>query len=232
MSNALLRVEPLDVQIRRVLLDRIMSREMLPGTNLNEAKVAAELGVSRTPLRQAFIRLEQDGFLVQEPNRGFFVAPLSSEEASEIYPILAVLESTALRSAPPTSQQLAELRTANRELAAVPDDDPSAAATLNFQWHEKLLERCTNGRLRQMLTTLRHQAFRYEVTFFSPGAARIATSLKLHRGILEALAKQDLELACERLEAHWVADLDAIVPAGREAPAAPQRPRPNRRRRS
>ena len=218
----MLRIEPLDLQIRRLLLDQILAGTIAPGTNLNEPTIAADLGVSRTPLRQAFVRLQQDGFLQLRPRRGFFVAPLSASEAAEIYPILAALESTALRAGAPTAAQIGELRRLNHRLAALPPDTPDAAVAVNLEWHDKLLERCDNRRLMQLVRTFRQQAYRYEVAFFSPGAVRLEKSVQLHEGMIEALEGDDIEEACRRLEAHWLADLDEIVPltsadAGRRA---------------
>lgn len=212
-SPAVLTVESLDRQIRRVLLDRIIAGEIPPGANLNETRLAGELGASRTPLRQALARLEQDGFLVVEPNRGFFVAPLSADEAREIYPILAALETAALRTAPPGKDDIRQLEALNRRLAGSDAGGLEAIATVNLEWHALLVARCPNQRLLTMLATLRQQAFRYEVAFFSPGAARLTTSVKLHRWILAALKRSDVEEACRRLDAHWAADLDTIVPA-------------------
>lgn len=207
-----LNVEPLDLRIRDVLLRRIVSGELAPGANLTETRLAEELGASRTPLRHALVRLEQEGFLVLEPNRGFFVAPLSEEEAHEIYPILSSLEQLALRLAPPDDARVEELRRLNAGFGATPVADLEATVRANFAWHERLLSGCSNQRLMTLIRTLRDQAYRYELAFFAPGEERLAKSVALHASILDALAGGNVDAACARLDAHWAADLDSLVP--------------------
>ena len=206
-----LQVESLDKQIRRILLDRILSGSMAPGANLNEAPLAEELEVSRTPLRQALSRLEQDGFLYTEPNRGFFVSTLSSREAEELYPILCALECLALKRSGLTLADLDRLDALNQSMSRVDPQDAEAAVHANDAWHKALLVRCSNNRLRALIATVRQQVYRYEISFFSPGAARLAKSVELHRRILDALRSEDAELACHRLEEHWQADLHSLA---------------------
>ena len=207
------KIEPLDVQIRRILLKRILAGQMPPEANLNEAELARDLGASRTPLRLALVRLEQEGFLVAKPNRGFFVAALSADEAKELYPILSVLEGMALRQSPPTEADLPELEALNQALGEIDPKHLEEAVSANFRWHEALLRRCDNDRLMTMIENLRKQVYRYEFSFFSPGRNRLRKSIELHQSILDALARGDVDLACARLDEHWKADLDALAPA-------------------
>ncbi len=207
-----LTIEPLDIRICRDLRGRVVAGELPPGMSINEARLADELGVSRTPLRQALARLEQDGFLVSRPNRGFFVATLSGDEARELYPILAALEGLAIRLAPPGEEELEMLRRLNTLLAEVDPDRPGSAVRRNFRWHEALVAGCENRRLTTMLETLRRQVYRYEISFFSPGVKRLEKSVSLHRSIMEALDAGNLAAATRRIEEHWRADLDSLAP--------------------
>ncbi len=207
-----LTIEPLDIRICRDLRRRVVAGELPPGLSINEARLADELGVSRTPLRQALARLEQDGFLVSRPNRGFFVATLSREEARELYPILAALEGLAVRLAPPGPKELEALRRLNAGLAEVDPERPDAAVRANFRWHEALVAGYESRRLTTMLETLRRQVYRYEISFFSPGAERLEKSVGLHRSIMEALEDGDLPAATRRIEEHWQTDLDSLAP--------------------
>lgn len=207
-----LQVETLDRQIGRILLDRILSGSLKPGANLNEVALAADLGVSRTPLRQALVRLDQEGFVYAESNRGFFVVPLTLAEARDLYPVLSALECLALRNAPPDTRQRKELHRLNVTLGSVDPEDTRAAVRANLAWHQALLSASGNQLLRRLLTNLRQQIYRYEISFFSPGEERLLKSVQLHESIVDALHEDDVELACLRLENHWVTDLEELAP--------------------
>src|SRR5262245_11772781 len=157
--------EPLRGEVRRRLLSGLLHGEPAPGTGIQEAALAAELGVSRTPLREALLSLEQEGFLRSEPGRGFFVPPLTIEDAREIYPVVASLEGLALRLAAPIEPDRVErLARLNDELKGA-QSDPGRALDLDRAWHALLLERSRNRRLSTAIAGLKGQAYRYEYAY-------------------------------------------------------------------
>ena len=83
--------------VYRVLRDRILKRQMHPGEKLSDLRLSAELGVSRTPIREALHQLVQDGVVVAEPNRGFFVATFTPQDLEEIFDLRCALEAYAMR---------------------------------------------------------------------------------------------------------------------------------------
>ena len=89
---------------RALLSQPILEGRLEPDSCLNEVHLADELGVSRTPLREALSRLRQTGLVLSKPNRGFFVAPLSGAEARDLYELLAVLKANALELAGPARE--------------------------------------------------------------------------------------------------------------------------------
>src|SRR6516165_11700079 len=89
---------PLREDVHAALRIRIVEGQLLPGSRLQDVQLAGELGVSRTPIREALLRLAGEGLVENDPNRGFFVAPLRREEIREIYPIVWALN--AWRSTP------------------------------------------------------------------------------------------------------------------------------------
>ena len=114
---------PLREDVRQIILDRILSGELPPGCRITESRLAAELGVSRTPLREALFNLESEGFVRSDLARGFSVAPLSVREVRESYPILQTLEVLAFRSIGQLAVTTApDLRRINKELGAVAGD--------------------------------------------------------------------------------------------------------------
>ncbi|HEU5176090.1 MAG TPA: GntR family transcriptional regulator, partial [Burkholderiales bacterium] len=88
----LVRQESLTSLVQREIERRILAGELTPGAKLNEAELAAALGVSRGPLREAFRALAQAGLVHTEKNRGVFVRQVSLEEANEIFEVRAALE--------------------------------------------------------------------------------------------------------------------------------------------
>lgn len=198
-------------QLRVTLRSEILAGRIEPGMRLVEARLAEEWGVGRTPLREALLRLTGEGFVELEANRGFSVVPLTQREAAELYPILGVLEAFALRLTPPAdATRLDVLAGINHELASCVDD-VERAVELNLRWHETLLEWCPNDTLLTEIAALRARIVRYEFSYYAPGSRRIADSCALHASILEALAAGDLEVAAERLDRQWHADLDSIA---------------------
>ena len=198
-------------QLERLVLARILDGSLPPGERLNESLLAEEFGASRTPLREALSRLHRAGLVVSRPHRGFFVADLSAGEARELYECLALLESNALELAgAPDPDRLEELDFLNDRLELV--QIGSSAIDLNTEWHQLLLSACPNRHLLELVEGVRTKVRRYEFAFFAPGPERIATSVRLHRRILDALAAGDLPTAQRALVAHWFTDLAELAP--------------------
>ena len=211
-TSEIIERQPLREQVRRVVLRRILQGELSGGANMNEAQLADDLGVSRTPVREALMQLEQEAFLVSDPGRGFFVAPMTAQEVRDLFPLIGVLESTALRWAgPPPASALKELDAINDALAGI-DEDPEAALNLNGQWHRLLVRHSNNQRLRDMIEQVRRQAYRYEYNYFMQGSVRTGTSVDLHEAITGPLNRGDVEAACDAIAEHWLADLDLMLP--------------------
>ncbi len=202
---------PLHQEVSRILRQRILHAELPPGTKLNEAKLAGELGVSRTPLREALLTLEREGFLTAAPGRGYSVAPLTGRDVRELFPLMGVLERQALAWAGvPDRRTLSALEEQNARLAEV--DEPEAALPLNAEWHRTLLGDCPNGHLLRMIEDVRAKVYRYEYHYYTAGKPRVHTSVRLHRDIIERLARNDLAAACDAVTRHWLTDLDLMLP--------------------
>src|SRR5215831_12141198 len=87
----LISKKPLREEIHALLRERIVAGRVLPGSRLPDVQLAGELGVSRTPVREALLRLVREGLVENDPHRGFFVAPLSRQEVLDTYPIVWAL---------------------------------------------------------------------------------------------------------------------------------------------
>jgi DNA-binding GntR family transcriptional regulator len=202
--------KPLREEIHALLRERIVQGKLLPGSRLPDVQLAGELGVSRTPVREALLGLVREGLVESDPNRGFFVAGLSRAEVLEIYPIVWALECLALTSSgPPSPAQIQSLRQINTEMAAAPDD-PLRRQELDVRWHQTLVAPCGNQRLIDLLADLKQLVRRYESVYMhDPSLAHV--SIRDHTEILEALANKRTKLAGRLLERHWRAGMEAIL---------------------
>jgi DNA-binding GntR family transcriptional regulator len=202
--------KPLREDVHALLRERIVKGEILPGDRLQDVQLAAELGVSRTPVREALLRLEGEGLVENDPNRGFFVARLSRKEVMEIYPIVWALECLALDSSEPlTPAQIQVLRQINAEMSAV-TADPMRRQELDLRWHQTLVESCRNERLEDVLAGLKQIVRRYECLYMSD-PARVRRSVRDHAEILDALVRKTRTLARRLLERNWRAGMESVL---------------------
>jgi DNA-binding GntR family transcriptional regulator len=207
---AIISKKPLREDIHALLRERIVKGDLLPGNRLQDVHLAAELGVSRTPVREALLRLERDGLVESDPNRGFFVAPLNRKQVAEIYPMVWTLECLALDSSrPATRPQIQALREINAEMAAV-TDDPLRRQELDLRWHQTLLETCANERLIELLAALKQIVRRYECVYMRDPAL-VRRSVRDHAEILEALVQKKSKLASRLLERSWRAGMESVL---------------------
>lgn len=127
-------------QLRRRILDNVYP----PGHQALEQALAAELGISRTPVREALIRLQKEGLVEVVPRHGMRVLPVSPSDMREIYEILSALESMAAALAAqrrPTDAELAPLEQASRDMArSLKADDLDAWAEADERFHRHLVE--------------------------------------------------------------------------------------------
>ena len=202
---------PLRREVRRVVLDRILRGEIVPGDGINESELSVDIGVSRTPLREALLGLEREGFLRSEAGRGFFASSLTADDAEDLYPILWTLEGLALASSPaPNPARMAELKRINADLARY-ERIPERALDHDRLWHDTLLAGCPKRRLVAMTDVLKDQARRYERAYMDD-SGRVFVSTRQHEEILEALEAGEREKAVRLLESNWRVSLDFLLP--------------------
>jgi len=187
--------------VRREIERRILGGELAPGSKLNEADLAGELGVSRGPVREAFRALEQAGLVRTEKNRGVFVRQVSLEEANEIYEVRAALEGLvgklAARRIRPA--QVERIRAVVKNMHAVGRArDAAAYYPLNVEFHELLVEAAGNRALQANYRRIVNELDLYRRETILRSAENIPVSTREHEAIVNAVAKGDEKLA-ERL---------------------------------
>lgn len=195
--------QPLRASISNEIQKRIATGALHAGTSLNEPALAAELGVSRTPLREALLTLEHEGLLEARPGQGWIVAPLTANVAAEVYPMVAALEILALQTSvlPKPSKRLSKLTGINARMLRATHDS-FAAQQLDDEWHKLLVADCPNGRLLDTIASLKRVVHRYEYAYMRDTGS-VPTSVREHEAIIAALRADDLERATAILQSNW-----------------------------
>lgn len=183
-----------------VLRSEIFSGRLKPGEPLRERLLAEQLGVSRTPVREALFTLQSEGLIELTPNRGATVRTITSHDIMQVYMLREVLEAYAAKEAAAsrTAEDLDALEDAHAKLARIsPDGGANQQAMADLAFHTLIAE-ATGSRMLQ--TTMGH-VLAFTVSFrsnYSYPAERSATAVEQHRGVLDAIQAQDAEVA-ERL---------------------------------
>ena len=137
-----LEIRTMSERLVDIVRDRILSGEIPPNVAIRQDTLASELKISKIPLREALARLEQDGLLVSHPNRGFFVRPMSTEEAEEVFALRLKIEpdaaARACRSATEPEKQNA-MTALQHLIVAAAAHEPSVGA-LNQAFHLALVQ--------------------------------------------------------------------------------------------
>lgn len=189
--------KPLREIVFEHLRDAIIKGTLRPGERLMEMQLADEMGVSRTPVREAIRKLELEGLVIMVPRRGAYVADLSIKDVSETFEIRSALEALAASLAAEriTAEENEEMeRILVRIGAAIEAGDFQQTVELDEQYHNLLYQASRNDRLMQILNNLREQIQRFRVTTLAmPG--RVHGVLNEHRQIAEAISERNAELA-------------------------------------
>lgn len=196
--------ELLSQKVYRILKTEIVKRNLKPGTKLLEVKIAKQMGVSRTPVREAIRELVAEGFVKMIPNQGVIVSIASIEDTQEVLQIRSVLEGLAARLATKVinGEEIKELEQYIEQMEYYANKDNALAfSKMDVEFHELILNICGNNRLIQIRKNLSDQAHRYRIRSLSiPG--RLKHSLKEHQEIVKALKRKDSEQAGRLSQKH------------------------------
>jgi DNA-binding GntR family transcriptional regulator len=186
------------------LRQEIVTAQLPPGYVLREAELAARFGVSKTPLREAFVRLEKDGFVQIAPYRSAVVAGYSRQDLREIYEVRQLLEGHCAREASVhiSAEDLAALtRVVKDSAAAFGAGDTEALTALIDEFDVLLYQQSKNSRITAMLDNIRDHVTRIgRLTVAIPG--RLGNSVQEHQAIYDAITARDGEHAEILLRQH------------------------------
>ncbi len=196
--------KPLRELVFESLREAIINGKLAPGERLMEIQMAEEMGVSRTPVREAIRKLELEGLVVMIPRKGAYVAGLSLKDIADVFEIRGALEGLAaeLASERITDTELEELE---RYLVKISEDSETGnvdkVVETDTDFHSLIYKASRNQWLSQIIGNLREQIQRFRTTSLSyPGRMKVA--VEEHRKIVEAISIRDGELARKLAQEH------------------------------
>ena len=200
--------------VARRLRDAIVRGSLAPGSQLGEAQLAGQLGVSRGPLREAMQRLVQEGLVRSEPNRGLFVVELGADDVRDIYLARAAIERAAVAAIldrDPVAST-ARLRIAHELMAAAARaGDLRALSDADLNFHQVLVEESGSPRLKRMHDTLLTES-RMCLTALETSYSAADEVVREHGGILDALAAKNRRRLDSLIRAHSADALARLIP--------------------
>ncbi|MBS0629355.1 MAG: GntR family transcriptional regulator [Verrucomicrobia bacterium] len=189
------------LKIRNWILDGTLA----PGAQIRDKDLAEQLGVSRTPIREALLRLEDEGLVQTKPNRATLVSTIDFQSAFHLYSIVWTLERLALTQAFGfiTDSHIQEMTEANeRFLQKMKRRDRIAALDADYDFHSVYVSLSENKELIKIISELKQKLKRLDLYYFDK-IKDAALSYEEHAQIIEALKTKDLHLALNAIENNW-----------------------------
>ena len=189
--------KPLRDVVFESLREGILEGKLSPGQRLMEVQLAEQLGVSRTPVREAIRKLELEGLVVMLPRKGAYVANMSLKDIIDVLEIRASLEglSAYLAAERINEEDIKKLEKIAQEFKEHADDgDVEGLLKMDVEFHECIFNATNNKKLHQLINSLWEQVYRFRVTYISDYDSSV-NIIKEHELILEAIIKGDSELA-------------------------------------
>jgi DNA-binding GntR family transcriptional regulator len=194
--------------VRETLRGAILRGQFAVGSRLIQTRIARDLGVSTTPVREAFRSLESEGLIWLDPHRGAVVRALSAEDVHDIHLLRTLLEPEAMRLAVARirPEQLAEAEALQEKLRT--ERDPGRWTDLNRRFHRVFLDASGSERLAQMLGGLHDSYAPYIVAMVVAAPDTMPLSTKEHDAILDAVRSGNADLAAELQVRHMRKTVD------------------------
>lgn len=188
-------------RIYNSLREAILENGLRPRSLVSERDLARQFRVSKTPVREALIRLAQEGFVKISPRKGIFVSPISVKELRDVFGIRSALEGLAAEEAAGRIPREALARLRKDFYAAAENKDQDRLFRLGVQLHDLIMEVCDNKRLSSIVATMRAQIARYS-RLASRLPEQAEESLRDHLRIIRALEQGDGKAARRAIEGH------------------------------
>jgi DNA-binding GntR family transcriptional regulator len=213
-SVSLLKEQAYDELKRRILND-----DYPPGSFLAERRLAQQLGMSKTPVKAALVRLELEGFVCVSPQQGIVVREFSVQEIADLYEIRTALESYTLRmiAGRVSDPQIARLRANLEALKRIAGSgDVASAVVLDAEFHVLFTRFLGNHEFLRVMEHLRQKMHRVITKVFYLNPARIDTSYEEHKAIVELVIAGNGSRAAKLIESHLEKGKQLILERGRK----------------
>jgi DNA-binding GntR family transcriptional regulator len=196
--------KPLGEIVFDYLKNAIISGELKPGERLMEISIAQQLGVSRTPVREAIRKLEKEKFIEMIPRKGAYVSSTTLKDMLEVLEVRRLIEGFAseLAAERMSDESLAELfRTHKAFLKALDDQDTDSMVALDNEFHDLIFMSAENSKLLEIQRSLSEQVMRYRLSYFNE--FRNYDELReMHEQIYDAIEKKDAKRAGDVARQH------------------------------
>jgi DNA-binding GntR family transcriptional regulator len=200
---------PIREQLYEWILGEIISGVHPVGTKLRDTDLAKASGVSRTPVREALIRLEREGYLINHLNRGFEIVAVKKETILELYSIIAELEAYALSQVERIDAKTIDTLTDLNAKFKRPGMALLDKITLDVRWHAVLLSSCPNETLVQLIQALKKKTMWFEITYMKDTES-VMISSDDHRQIVALVKKGRIAQAAAVLKLNCLRTRNAV----------------------
>ncbi|MDY2627185.1 MAG: GntR family transcriptional regulator [Lachnospiraceae bacterium] len=195
---------PLRDAVFETLREAILKGVLSPGQHLMEMQLAYQLGVSRTPVREAIRMLELEGLVNMIPRKGARVAAISEKSLCDVLEVRRALEELSVRLACTRMERddLEKLDSINQQfIRACQGDDVVQIARIDESFHAVIYEAADNAKLLQLLNQMQNQMYRYRIEYIKLKERR-QILVEEHKKIIHSLARRDADAAAEAINTH------------------------------
>lgn len=194
-------------QVAKILRHKILIGELLPGDRIVESEIAAQLNISRGPVREAIRQLEEEGLVTYSTNKGCSVTTLDADDAWEIYILRAELETLAIRlcNGILSENTLNEMRSSiNKMQAAADANDLMELIENEHNFHSCICKASNRKHLYKLWSSLNSTSFALFLTVTSAGIRKLQEIVPMHMEVLESLESGNQEFACQAIRSHYL----------------------------
>lgn len=196
---------PLRDEVFNTLREKILKGVLKPGERLMEIHLADQLGVSRTPIREAIRMLELEGLVKMVPRKGAQVAKISREDLQDVLEVRKALDTLAVKLACEriTEEEIVRLKEAEDAFEKVlASEDATEIAEADVAFHDVIQAASKNKRLKNMISNLAERIYRYRFEYIKQQSDGGKTLMMEHRTIIRCIEENDVEAAIKAIELH------------------------------